>query len=68
MVIDRIFVGLFSVTVVSFKPFNCLSFTSEVFLKCNDFHPFYSIKFYLLQVRIYHKTANIKVSQIYLEV
>lgn len=30
---------LFSETVVSFKLFKCLSFASEVFLKCTDFHP-----------------------------
>ena len=30
---------LFSETVVSFKLFKCLSFASEVFLKCTDFYP-----------------------------
>lgn len=30
---------LFSETVISFKLFKHLSFTSEVFLKCTDFHP-----------------------------
>ena len=51
---------LFSETVVSFKLFKCLSFTSEVFLKCTDFHPQNSIKIYLLQVCISLMTSNIK--------
>ena len=58
---------LFSETVVSFKLFKCLSFTSEVFLKCTAFHLQNSIKIYLLQVCTSLTTSNIKVSCMYFE-
>ena len=43
------------------------SFTSEVFLKCNDFHPQNSIKIYLLQVCTSLTTSSMKVSCMYFE-
>lgn len=56
---EYLFACFISVTVVNFKPFSYLSLTSEVFLKCDDFHPLNSIKFYLLPVCLYHNTTNI---------